>query len=185
MKLKIASRIGAKKNENRAIRRAGDIPAVIYQRDKEGEMVTINGIEFSAVLRKIAPGRLSTTLFDLESEQGSKRVLVKAIQYNPTNYHVIHLDFEELVDTIPINVNVPIECVGIVDSVGIKLGGVLRQVIRSLKVRCLPKDLPAFFQIDIRNLGIFESKKLKDLNIPENVRPLADINEVALLIAKR
>jgi large subunit ribosomal protein L25 len=95
------------------------------------------------------------------------------------------MDFEELADDVPVNVKVPIECAGIVDCIGIKLGGVLRQVIRSLKVRCLPKDIPNAFVIDIRSMNQRETRRLSDLNIPESIRPLVDLNEVAVAIVKR
>ncbi len=112
-------------------------------------------------------------------------MILKDIQYDPTNYSIIHLDFEELLDDVPVNVKVPIECTGVVDCTGVKLGGILRQVIRHLRVRCLPKDMPSFFQVDVKAMGIMDVKRLADLNIPQTVRPLADMNEVAVVIAKR
>jgi large subunit ribosomal protein L25 len=69
--------------------------------------------------------------------------------------------------------------------VGIKLGGVLRQVIRHVRVRCLPKDLPSFFELDIRELGVKQSKRLREIQIPSTVSPLVDMNEVVAVIVKR
>ncbi len=137
-------------------------------------------------MRKVEPGRLCTTVFELnEPKMKTRRVILKDIQYDPTNYSIIHLDFEELLDDVPVNVKVPIECTGVVDCTGVKLGGILRQVIRHLRVRCLPKDMPSFFQVDVKAMGIMDVKRLADLNIPQTVRPLADMNEVAVVIAKR
>lgn len=90
-----------------------------------------------------------------------------------------------MVDDVQVKVNVPIECIGEVDCVGVKLGGVLRRVIRYLRVQCLPKDLPAFFEMDVVSLELNKSRKLGDLNIAEGVRTLSDLNEVAVIIAKR
>ena len=114
-----------------------------------------------------------------------RRVIVKEIQYEPVSYRVNHLDFEELIADRPITVKVPLEVVGIADCAGIKLGGTLQQVLRHVRVRCLPKDIPTVFQVDIRNMGQLESKRLSDLNIPETVRPMIDLNEVAVVIAKK
>jgi large subunit ribosomal protein L25 len=58
-------------------------------------------------------------------------------------------------------------------------------VIRSLRVRCLPQDLPSSFDLDVKSLALFEVKRLADLEIPPAVRPLADLHEVAVVIAKR
>lgn len=187
MKLNVTPRTAGKKSESKQLRRANQIPAVIYKRGKEiSDNIVLKNSEFDDILRQILPGRLSTQVFTLIDEKGKeRRGLLKEIQYHVTKYNVIHLDFEELVDDVPVNVKVPIECTGIVDCVGIKLGGVLRQVIRYLKVRCLPKDIPSAFVLDIRDMAQRETRRLKDLNIPETVRPLADLNEVAVAIVKR
>lgn len=186
MKLNVGKRKAVKKSEIKAIRREKNIPAIVYGQGKEGEAITVNGVEFNALLRKVQPGRLSTTAFELHEEKATtRRGILKDIHYNPTNYDVIHLDFEELLDDVPINVKVPIECIGINECAGIKLGGVLRQVIRYIRVRCLPKDMPTHFQIDIREMALGQVRRLSDLKIPESVRPLADLHEVAVVIAKR
>jgi large subunit ribosomal protein L25 len=186
MKLKISPRTGDKKSEAKRLRREGNIPACIYGRGKSSETISVPSNEFASLLRQVEPGRLSTTVFELEQDkEKGRKVIIKDIQYEPTNYAVVHLDFEELIEGAKINVKVPIECVGVVDCVGVKLGGVLRQVIRNIRVRCLTQDLPTFFQVDVRNLAHGEVKRLKDLEIPDTVRPLADLNEVAVIIAKR
>lgn len=185
MKLKVHKRTG-KKSETSAIRREKNIPAIIYGQGKAGEAIVVSGVEFNSLLRDVPKGRLSTAVFELHEEKATtRRAILKDIQYNPTTYDIIHLDFEELLDDVKVNVKIPIECVGVGDCVGIKLGGVLRQVIRSIRVRCLPKDIPSFFQVDIKDLGITDVKRLADLSIPETVRPLTKLTEVAVVIAKR
>lgn len=187
MKLNITKRTAGKKTESKKLRRAGQIPANLYKCGKEAaDNIALDTSEFDAHLRQLQPGRLSTQIFLLTDEKGNEhRALLKEIQYHATNYKVIHLDFEELVDNVPVNVKVPIECTGVVDCVGIKLGGVLRQVIRYLKVRCLPTDIPPAFVFDVRNMNQRDTRRLKDLNIPETVKPLVNLNEVAVAIVKR
>lgn len=186
MKLQTVKRTADSKSEVKKLRREGYIPAVLYMKEKNGDMIAVNANELSAHLRSVKPGHLPTTIFTLVDEKGGeRRVVIKDIQYAVTTYAVTHLDFEELVPDQKINVKIPIECTGMVDCVGIKLGGVLRQVIRHVRVRCLPKDLPSYFELDIRELGLKQSKRLKDLQIPKTVRPLVDLNEVVAVIVKR
>ncbi len=186
MKLQTVSRTGNSKSEVNALRREGMIPAVLYVRGKAGETLAVKSSEFGAYLRQVKSGHLPTTVFTLIDDKGrERRALVKDIQYAITTYAVMHLDFEELLEDHKINVKVPIECTGSVDCVGIKLGGVLRQVIRHVRVRCLPKDMPAFFELNVKELGLKQSKRLKDIAIPETVRPLVDLNEVVAVIVKR
>lgn len=186
MELLISKREKQGKCANRRIRREGGIPAIIYSKGEAGEPLIANRNSYEAALRQITPGHLPTTVFELKSEDGTvRKALVKDVQYQPTGYQIEHLDFEEIHDDIPINANVPIECTGVGACAGIKEGGVLRQVIRHLRVRCLPKDLPSKFQLDIRELAMKESKRLADIAIPEGVRPLANMQEVAAAIVKR
>lgn len=186
MKLNVFKRELLKKSEAKRLRREGSIPAVVYSQGKETLPVFVDAAEYNALLRTVVPGRLATTVFTLKDESGKeRRAVIKDVQYHITTYAVQHLDFEFLSDNVPVSLNVPIEFVGAVDCVGVKLGGVLRQVIRSLRVRCLPKDIPTSFPLDVRNMGQNDAKKLSDLEIPKSVRPMANMNEVAVIIAKR
>lgn len=186
MKLQIVPRDSKKKSELTRVRLEDNIPAVIYNRGKESEPITINGSEWNAFFRTVPSGRLSSTVLTLVDQNGKvRRVVVKDIQYEITTYKVIHLDFEELHDDVKVSLRVPIECSGVVDCVGVKLGGVVRQVVRSLRVRCFPRDIPAFFDLDVRSMELFQAKRLADLNIPENVHPLTNLDTVAVVIVKR
>lgn len=186
MKLKVMPRAANKKSEVNKLRREGYIPAVLYIRGGAGETIALKSSEFNSYLRNIKSGHLPTTIFTLVDENGKeRRVVIKDIQYEVTTYNVMHLDFEELLDDVKLNAKVPIECTGLADCVGIKLGGVLRQVIRHVRVRCLPKDLPSFFELNIKELGLRQSKRLSDLEIPETIRPLMNMNEVVAVIVKR
>lgn len=186
MKLQTVSRQANKKSEVNKLRREGFIPAVMYNKGKEGETLAIKSVEFGTFLRQVKSGHLPTTIFTLvDDNKRERRVIIKDIQYNITTYAVTHLDLEELLDDQKINVKVPIECIGAAECPGVKLGGVLRPVIRHIRVRCLPKDIPSYFELNVSSLGLKQSKRLKDLEIPETIRPLADLNEVAAVIVKR
>lgn len=186
MKIAIQPRTAGKKGVNNRLRREEGIPAVIYVRSKESEPISVDRGQFSAAIREMKKGRLPTTPLTLvTSDSKERRVITKGIQYHPTTYLVEHLDFEELHDEVPIKVNVPVECIGVADCVGIKEGGAVRQVKRTLRVCCLPKDMPASFKLDIKNLSLGGAKKLKDLEIPSTMRALDPLNEVAVAIVKR
>lgn len=186
MKLNVKSRVHERKSDAAKLRRAGEIPAIIYHKGKAGEAVSVSEAEFSSGLREMPKGRLSTTTCVLESE-GKKTVkaLVKDIQYHPVSYRVVHLDFEEVKDDVPVKVNVPLMIVGVIDSVGVKQGGMVRQVIRSMKVECLPKDIPESLQVDVKDMNIGDIVRLKDLNVPNTVRPLIRLDSVAVSMVKR
>jgi len=185
MKLKIVKRSGAKRSESGRIRREGNIPAILYSQKSENELISIDGMEFAEILRKIVSGRLSTTKITLVDGDKEVQAIVKEIQYHPTTYQVLHLDLERLVPNTPITVKVPIEFSGVADCAGIKLGGFLRTVLRHVKVECTPDKMPDVFTIDVKGLVIGQSQRLSAISIPEGVKPLDSLKEVAVVIAKR
>ncbi|MEI6242138.1 MAG: 50S ribosomal protein L25/general stress protein Ctc [Chlamydiota bacterium] len=185
MELTVFERKGAEKSEITKIRAQGDIPAIIYASGQKNENIFVKGSEFQAALRRVKGGHLPTTIFTLQHGKKVLKTIVKDIQYHSTTYQILHIDFMILQDKVLVDVSVPIECIGAEDSPGVKLGGTLRQVIRWVKVRCLPKHIPSDFQISVSDLGIMNSKKLSDIAIPKEVRPLAVLSEVVVVISKR
>lgn len=47
---------------------------------------------------------------------------------------------------------------------GVQAGGKLSLVVRKLKVRAIPANLPGEIDIDVTNLGLGKSVKVKDLS---------------------
>ncbi|CAM0117637.1 50S ribosomal protein L25/general stress protein Ctc [Rhabdochlamydiaceae symbiont of Dictyostelium giganteum] len=185
MKLTAHDRLLTKKSVIKQIRREGNIPAILYSVNQANLAVTISGEEMAAILRQMKPGHLGTTVFQLSLNGQERRVIIKDIQYHLTTYKVTHIDFEELVDDVEVSFKVPIQCVGVADCTGVKMGGFLRQIIRHVKVQALPRNMPSHLEIDVRDLGIKQSKKLVDIIIPEGVTPLAKMNEVVVVVSKR
>lgn len=184
MKLTLTKRAGGTKGDAKKIRREGNIPAVFYAKGHAVEQVVVPGAEFQAILRSLKQDQLSTRTFALSYEGKTHKAIIKDIQYHPATYAIEHIDFVMLFDHQPVTVSVPLEITGAAECEGIKLGGTLRQVIRKLKVSCLPKDIPHRFEIDVRDLGIAQSKRLGDISMPANVRSLMPMKEVAVVVAK-
>ncbi|NRA89878.1 MAG: 50S ribosomal protein L25/general stress protein Ctc [Simkaniaceae bacterium] len=185
MKLTVSKRAGEKKSELTKLRYQGDIPAAVYSKGKQSELIVVNGAEFSAVIRGLPKGYLPTTVFELELDGKTQKALVKDVQYHPTTYRVLHLDFMILDDKTSVDVKVPVAYVGEADCVGVKLGGFVRPIKRHVKVRCLPKDIPTDFKLSIKELGIGQSKSVGDIEFGNAIRPLATNKEIVVVIAKR
>lgn len=185
MKLSISKRLGEKKSELTKIRREKDIPAVIYQDNGKGELITVDGKEFAAVIRKLEKGFLPTTVFELSEGKTSRKALVKDIQYHRTTYQVEHIDFMPLDDKKPVSVKVPVVYKGVADCEGIKLGGFLREVIRHIKVSCLPGNMPTSFGINVSKLKLGQSIRVRDIAMDSNVKSLVNEKEVVGVIARR
>ncbi|PCI77965.1 50S ribosomal protein L25 [Candidatus Aerophobetes bacterium] len=183
--LTLSKRDTSSKSQLTKIRRAGDIPAVIYSSRQENISVTVKGDEYSAILRGVKEGYLPVTVFHLNIEGKELKAIVKGIEYHRTTYNVQHLDFQILEEDVPLLVKVPVDFTGEMDCVGIKLGGFLRKVMRHVRVRCLPKDIPTDFPVAIGHLNIGATTKVADIKSGSNVKLLVKKEDVLAVIAKR
>lgn len=185
MKLTLSKREGNKKSELTRLRYAGDIPAVLYKKGEHSELLIVKGEEFAVALRGMVKGHLPTTHFELEWGGRKEKAIVKEIQYHPTTYAVLHLDFHPLEEGKKVTVNVPVLCVGEADCVGVKLGGFVRLVKRHLRVRCPSNAIPSHFELNIQELAIGQSKKISDIQFGEEIQLVGADKEIVVTIAKR
>ncbi|NGX30945.1 MAG: 50S ribosomal protein L25 [Chlamydiae bacterium] len=172
------------KNDNKRLRRQRQIPAVVYGQG-EAQSISIALNDFEAFLRKIPKGELSTARFSLAVDKEKVEVLVKDVQYAKTSYDILHLDFLKLDKKQLVTVNVPVRFTGQMACPGLKLGGVLRPVMRTVKIRCLPDQIPSHFEIDVSQLSLKQSKRVKDIQFSKDIRVVSKMDEVVGLIGKR
>lgn len=185
MKLSYFTRTAGKKGGLNKLRREGMIPGVLYGQNQLGLPLCIKKEEFDAILRSIKTGSLPTIVFELHDGHATRKAVIKELQYHRTTYAIEHIDFLFVSDAAPVSVNVPIRIVGAAECAGVKLGGFIRHVIRNLKVSCSLANIPQEFTLDVRDMQVAESKRLSDIAIPQGVRPLAKMGEVAVVITKK
>jgi large subunit ribosomal protein L25 len=174
------------KNQTKKLRMFDNVPAVIYAKGIENENIYIKKDELKKCFASLKPGDLPTTVFTLKGERETFKAIVKDIQYFVTTYEVQHIDFLKIDEKASISVNVPIKCIGVNECKGVKLGGNFRQIIRSLRVKCLPKHLPKEFVIDITEMGVPDVKRLSDIELPKDVVSTnKNLGEVIVSISKR
>ena len=185
VELDIFERAKTSKNDAKQLRRAGNIPVVIYSKGQAAKAAHVKKEAIDAVLRTVEDGFLPTTIFLLKDASGKvSKALVKDIQYHVTTYAVLHLDFIELQQDHIIEVKVPIQCVGAVDCVGVKGGGYLRQTMRHLLVRCLPDYIPYRFELDVKELDLRQARRVADLQLPAHVMTLVKPQDVIVSVVK-
>lgn len=174
------------KGDASRLRREGFIPFVMYSKGQAAEMGTLARSDWEAVIRKLRQGFLTTAKFLLKDESGRERqAIVREIQYTPTSYEVLHIDFLELENSREVELKVPVEFANTVDCTGVKLGGTVRPILRHVRVRCLPGNIPTNFELDMKELGIGHSRRVKDIVIPQGVTCLEGQEEVVVSIVKK
>ncbi len=158
----------------RVLRRAGQIPAVLYGRKIEPVLLSVNAKDLEQILKKGSFGQFILTLVIQNGKKMTKPAIIKELQTHPVSGSLIHIDFYEVDMKRQIKVMVPVVTTG--KSVGIEEGGLLNIVRRELEVFCLPGDIPEAIEIDISELGIGDSIHLEDLPLGENVEVVTDVN---------
>lgn len=179
-------RTALKESKAKQLVRGDYIPFVMYASGTENTVGMVKKVDVQSLLRNVRPGFLPTTKIVLKDDSGKTfEVLVKEIQYKPTTYDVIHLDFLQLLPNKKVKVKVPVDLLNQVDCIGVKMGGFLRQVMRHVRVSCLPKDIPSHFEVDLLNLDVGQVRKVQDLQMSKDVTPLAHANDIVVNISKR
>lgn len=161
-----------KKSALNALRKEGRIPAVLYG-GKENVNFHVNEIAFS---------KLITThevyFIDLNFGDKTIKAVISDVQFHPVTDKPIHIDFMEVFEDKPVTIGVPVAFTGA--SKGVLAGGKRREKLRKMTLRALPAYLPEVVTIDITNVKIGGSIKVKDVSL-ENVECLD--NENAVIIA--
>ncbi len=107
----------------------------------------------------------ANTLINLKLDGGESRVMVKEYQLDPVTHELLHADFYQLAMDRAITVTVPINVKG--EAKGVKLeGGMIDFITREVQVECLPTDIPERIDVDVTELVLHQSVRLRDL--PEN-----------------
>jgi large subunit ribosomal protein L25 len=147
----------------RRIRREGIIPAVLYGEKNEPQPIQIDEREFRALLSQ---GLTENTLIALQIDDEKKTdrlTLIREVQRDPIRGSFRHIDFVHIDLAHEVTVDVPVHLIG--DSVGVKMGGISEQRLHAVEIRCLPTDIPEFFEVDISDLEIGDSLHVSDMRL--------------------
>ena len=109
-------------------------------------------------------------IFEINVEDKDQFVLVKEIQYHPVTDDIIHIDFQKVKEDEKISLDVAVRSVG--DSQGVKLGGILVQMLNSVSVKCKPSEIPEFLEIDVTEMEMNSNLFVKDITLPDDVEML-------------
>ena len=153
--------------KNRALRKSGWIPAVVYSKGRPG-------LSFALDIRdaeKFSKREYENKIFTFQSEDGALNGL-KAIKKETARHIVkrqpVHMDFLSLDMKTPIRVQVEMRYIG--KPKGLQEGGVLHISLRNVEIECLPADIPPFIEADVSHLNINGNLHVSDLNIPSNIK---------------
>ena len=177
IEIKAVKREKAGKGASRAVRRTGYIPAVIYGDKKAPVLFNVEEKVMVALLNKAG---FWTHQFEIDVDGEKIRTVCQDVQFHRVSDRPIHADFLRISKNASLTMEIPVHFEGEDKARGIKDGGVLNIVHRSLEVICSADNIPEKFVLDISDMNIGDSKTTKDIQLPAGCK-LADDEEVTIV----
>lgn len=156
------------KGAARAVRRSGQVPAVIYGGKQDPISIGLNDRE---IYYKIHGGGFFTTVATIVIGSDKVRVIPRDYQLDPVSDRPVHVDFLRVSEGQRITVEVPVQFINESTAPGIKRGGVLNVVRHRIQVTCPVDSIPEKIVADLAGLDINDSLHISHVPLPEGVKP--------------
>ena len=177
IKMNVASRSEIAGRNCRRLRREGKVPAVLYGGGNAPRSLTIDDYEIELQLR--GAGR-SNAIYDLaiDEENSSEVAIIRDIQRHPVDSRLQHIDFMRIDLNRELEFEVSLQVVGR-DPQGVRDGGIMEYLARSINIICKPTDIPGSIEVDLTELKMNETLHVRDLEVPGTVQ-IKDDPDMAL-----
>jgi large subunit ribosomal protein L25 len=177
--LSATRRSGTGKGNARALRREGQIPAVIYGHARESQPLAISARDLEKLLSHISA---DNTVVEIAVDGGTSRALIREIQRHPFKRAILHVDFQEIVAGEKMTVRVPLRLIG--TPVGVRLGGgIIDHTLRELTISVDPASMPNQIEVDITDLELGQSIHVAGIKVPDGVTVLDEPGAAVVVIA--
>jgi large subunit ribosomal protein L25 len=152
----------------KAVRRAGKVPGVLYGK-KKSLPIEINALDLKTMLHKATSENVIVNVeLETEGRTDQRLALLQDVQHHPLKDYIVHVDLHEIAQDEKIHAEVQLQEFG--EPLGVKnSGGLLATMMRTLRVECLPKDLPELITVDVSALEIDMAIHVHEIKVPEGV----------------
>lgn len=167
--IKASARAVSGKGAARAVRRTGNVPAVVYGGDeKTADTIQIDANDLFILIKK---GRFLSTVFNIEVGGRTLRAIPRDVQLDPVKDFPLHVDFQRIGADNRVRVGVPVRFINDALSPGLKRGGVLNVVRHDVEVWAPADAIPEYFELDLTGLTIGRSIHISAVTLPTGVSP--------------
>ena len=171
VELEVFKRESLGKQANKKYRKDGFVPAVIYGKNKENLNILIDPIKLKKLLKNEA-GENTIIEMKLDKSDLKKNVLLKDAHLDTLTSDPLHLDFYEITDGVDVKVSSPLLFEG--KPEGVKNGGVIQTLSNEIKIKCLPTNIPNVIEINISDLNIGDTLRVKDIKPMDGIEILSN-----------
>jgi large subunit ribosomal protein L25 len=162
----------------RAVRRAGQLPAVLYGRHLKATAISLDLRDASKILATMT----SSSLVNIDLEGETHSALVREKQRNFITGVLLHVDFQAVSLTEKLRTTVSIELTGLAPAIK-DFSGVVVTNVSQVEVECLPQDLPERIVVDVSGMAkIGDAIFVRDLKVGEKVTVLENPDETVVII---
>lgn len=158
----------------RLVRKAGQIPGIIYGQGKPGTRVVFDGRMLERLFITRGPGGLFS--LQVEDDPGQVLAVIREIQRDPVNRHITHVDFLRVDADEKMDAAVAVHLSG--EEALLEKGGFLQVGAREIQVRCLPQDLPESINLDVSLLIPGDQVVAASLLLPVDVELISEASTV-------
>ncbi len=152
---------------SRRLRRTGRVPGILYGGGAAPQSIDIDHNELFQLLRKEA---FYSSVLNVNFDGTREMCLLRDVQRHPYRPVILHADFQRVDATHKLHQKVPLHFINADVSPGVKLsGGMVQHVMSDLDVRCLAKDLPAFIEVDLKDMVSGHSLHVSHIKLPAGV----------------
>lgn len=164
----------------RALRRKGQVPAVLYGRELKPTLLSISQQDLEKIVKKGNIGQMLLHIALEGDNSPAKAAMIKELQRHPLKGSFLHVDFYQVMMDRKIRVEVPVVTTG--TAKGVADGGFLQIIQRKVDVLCFPDKIPETITIDITDLDVGDSIHVKDLPLSGDIEIPAEINYTVLTV---
>ena len=166
---------------SRRLRRAGKVPGIIYGGAAAGLAIEIDHNDLYLALRKEA---FHASVINLSLDGKAETVVLRDAQMHPYKALVLHVDFQRVDTTHAIHQKVPLHFLNGDQAPGVKLGGgKVTVTMNEVDVTCLPQDLPAFIEVDLKDLQAGQAVHVSQIVMPKGVKPVMHGSDDPVVVA--
>ena len=160
----------------RRLRKQGFVPGVLYGKG-HARAIVVGERDLRTALT--GPSGLHGIVdVVIEGQKTPHHAVLKQYQQHPIRGTLTHVDFHEVRLDQAIQATITVQLIG--EAPGSKVGGVIQQVMRELRVEALPAAIPEHVEADLSGLEVGEILRLEDLPAIEGVTFLDDPHETVI-----
>jgi len=167
--LTVEPRAARGRTEVRKLRADGLLPGVIYGAGIEPLTLSVPRSELLRVLHQHGAHPLVTVKVNGGQEY---LALIKDLHVDPVRQQALHVDFHRVQEDKPVQTEVEVALVG--TPAGVKIGGILDVIVRTVAIEALPRDLPEHIEFDVSEMELGSTARIGELTAPRGVTILSD-----------